>query len=96
MNNDQGKVIASFSGSYASSQFFEIMNVGRLRQNGYAVFNGHVDWSSADGRWNVSVWGRNLGNKFYSTAGIDLSGFGFDYKQWGTPRTYGVTVGTHF
>ncbi len=96
MNNGAGKVMASLSGSYASSQFFEIMNVERLRQHGYAVFNGHIDWESADGRWNASVWGRNLGNKFYSTAGIDLSGFGFDYKQWGTPRTYGVTVGTRF
>ena len=27
---------------------------------------------------------------------IDLSGFGFDYKQWGTPRTYGVTVRRKF
>lgn len=96
MDNAHGKVIAAVAGSYASSQFFEIMNVERLRQHGYAVFNGHIDWESADGRWNASVWGRNLGNKFYSTAGIDLSGFGFDYKQWGTPRTYGVTVGTHF
>lgn len=96
MDNDSGKLVLSGSGSYASSQFFEIMNVERLKQGGYALFNAHLDWTSADGRWNASLWGRNLGQKFYSTAGIDLSGFGFDYKQWGTPRTYGVTVGTRF
>jgi iron complex outermembrane receptor protein len=96
MDNDSGKLVLSGSGSYASSQFFEIMNVERLKQGGYALFNAHLDWTSANGRWNASLWGRNLGQKFYSTAGIDLSGFGFDYKQWGTPRTYGVTVGTSF
>ncbi len=96
VDNDSGKLVLSGSGSYASSQFFEILNVVRLKQRGYALFNAHLDWASADGRWNASLWGRNLGRKFYTTAGIDLSGFGFDYKQWGTPRTYGVTVGTSF
>ena len=96
MDNGGGKLVLSGSGSYASSQFFEIMNVERLKQGGYALFNAHLDWTSADGRWNASLWGRNLGQKFYTTAGIDLSGFGFDYKQWGTPRTYGVTIGTSF
>ena len=96
MDNDSGKLVLSGSGSYASSQFFEIMNVERLKQGGYALFNAHLDWTSADGRWNAALWGRNLGQKFYTTAGIDLSGFGFDYKQWGTPRTYGVTIGTSF
>ena len=96
LDTAQGRVVLSGTGSYASSQFFEIMNVARLKQGGYALFNAHLDWTSADGRWNASLWGRNLGRKFYTTAGIDLSGFGFDYKQWGTPRTYGVTVGTRF
>ncbi len=96
MDNNSGKLVLSGSGSYASSQFFEIMNVERLKQGSYALFNAHLDWTSAEGRWNASLWGRNLGRKFYTTAGIDLSGFGFDYKQWGTPRTYGVTVGTSF
>lgn len=96
MDNDSGKLVLSGSGSYASSQFFEILNVERLKQRSYALFNAHLDWTSADGRWNASLWGRNLGQKFYTTAGIDLSGFGFDYKQWGTPRTYGMTVGTSF
>jgi len=96
MDNNRGKLTLSGSGSFASSQFFEILNVSRLKQRGYALLNSHLDWNSADGRWNASLWGRNLGQKFYTTAGIDLSGFGFDYKQWGTPRTYGVTVGTRF
>ena len=55
MDNDSGKLVLSGSGSYASSQFFEIMNVERLKQRGYALFNAHLDWTSADGRWNAAV-----------------------------------------
>ena len=58
---------------------------------------GHIDWESADGRFNASVWGKNLGNKFYFTSRVDLlAGFGFDYNHIGNPRTYGVTVGAKF
>ncbi|MEO0031677.1 MAG: hypothetical protein RIS94_1435, partial [Pseudomonadota bacterium] len=33
--------------AYQSSQFFEVINVPRLRQGGYAIFGGHLDWDSA-------------------------------------------------
>lgn len=83
--------------AYQSSQFFENINVPRLRQQSYALFGGHVDWNSADGRYSLSAWARNLGNKFYFTSRIDLlSGFGFDYNHIGNPRMYGVTAGVKF
>ena len=73
------------------------MNIPRLRQPSYAIMGGHIDWESADGRFNASVWGKNLGNKFYFTSRVDLlAGFGFDYNHIGNPRTYGVTVGAKF
>ncbi|ODU18787.1 MAG: TonB-dependent receptor [Sphingomonas sp. SCN 67-18] len=83
--------------SYSSSQYFEVLNIPRLKQGSYALLSGHIDWESADGRWSASVWGKNLANKFYFTSRVDLlSGFGFDYNHIGTPRTYGVTVGAKF
>jgi iron complex outermembrane receptor protein len=83
--------------AYQSSQFFEVLNVPRLRQSAYALMGGHVDWDSADGRFNASLWARNLGNKLYFTSRVDLlAGFGFDYNHIGNPRTYGVTVGAKF
>jgi iron complex outermembrane receptor protein len=83
--------------SYFSSQFFEVVNVPRLQQRGYALLSGHIDWQSADGRFSASIWGKNLTNKFYYTSRVDLlGGFGFDYNHIGTPRTYGVTVGVNF
>ena len=82
--------------SYQSSQFFENINIPRLRQQGYALFGGHLDWESSNGMFNASLWARNLGNKFYFTSRIDLTGFGLDYNHVGNPRMYGVTVGAKF
>ena len=82
--------------AYQSSQFFENINIPRLRQQGYALFGGHLDWNSSDGRYSLSAWARNLGNKFYFTSRIDLTGFGLDYNHIGNPRMYGVTAGVKF
>lgn len=80
-----------------SSQYFEVINVARLQQKGYALVSGHIDWESADGRYTASAWAKNLGNKLYFTSRVDLlAGFGFDYNHIGNPRTYGVTVGAKF
>lgn len=92
-----GKFNASADIAYTSSQFFDVINTPRLKQSGYALLSGHLDWTSADGRFNASVWGKNLTNKFYLTSRVDLlAGFGFDYNHLAAPRTYGVTVGTKF
>lgn len=82
--------------AYQSSQFFENINIPRLRQTSYALFGGHLDWNSSDGRYSISAWARNLGNKFYFTSRIDLTGFGLDYNHIGNPRMYGVTAGVKF
>lgn len=83
--------------AYQSSQFFEVLNIPRLRQSSYALVGGHIDWESADGMFNASLWARNLGNKFYFTSRVDLlAGFGFDYNHIGNPRTYGLTLGAKF
>ena len=83
--------------SYQSSQYFEVLNVARLKQDGYAVVSGHISYEAADGRWNASAWIKNAANEKYFTSRIDLLGnWGFDYNQLGAPRTYGVSVGARF
>ena len=83
--------------AYQSSQYFEVLNIPRLKQKGYALLSGHIDWESADDRFNVSLWAKNLTKQFYFTSRVDLlAGFGFDYNHIGNPRTYGVSVGAKF
>lgn len=76
--------------SYVAPQFFEIMNVPRLRQNGYALLEARAELRR--GPWTLAVWGKNLTDRQYFTSRIDLSGFGFDYNHIGTPRTFGGTL----
>ncbi|HQS96533.1 MAG TPA: TonB-dependent receptor, partial [Novosphingobium sp.] len=96
-DGDMGKLSLHPDIAYQSSQFFEVLNVPRLEQSAYAIVGGHIDWESADGRFNASVWGKNLTDKFFFTSRVDLlAGFGFDYNHIGNPRMYGVSVGVKF
>ncbi|HQS71377.1 MAG TPA: TonB-dependent receptor, partial [Novosphingobium sp.] len=96
-DSDMGKLSLHPDIAYQSSQFFEVLNVPRLEQSAYAIVGGHIDWESADGRFNASVWGKNLTDKFFFTSRVDLlAGFGFDYNHIGNPRMYGVSVGVKF
>ncbi len=95
MDDDAGKLSLHPDISYVSSQYFEVFNVPRLRQSAYALIGGHIDFER--GPFSLSVWGKNLTNKFYVTSRVDLTGgFGFDYNHVGAPRTYGATIGYKF
>lgn len=97
MDGNSGRLSLHGDMSYAGAQFFEVRNIPRLEQGAYALLGGRIDWQSANGRWNASVWAKNLTNKFYFTSRVDLlSGFGLDYNHVAAPRTFGVTVGTKF
>ena len=77
--------------SYASSQYFEVLNTPYLKQKGYALLSGHIDFEH--GPFTASIWGKNLTDKFYFTSRLDsVSGFGFIYNHVGTPRTYGGSI----
>lgn len=77
--------------SYVSSQYFEVLNIARLRQKAYALVAGRIDFDR--GPLTISLWGKNLTDKIYYTARIDAqAGFGFDYSHIGTPRTYGLSA----
>lgn len=96
-DGDAGKFSGTADLAYTSSQFFDVVNTARLEQDGYALLSGFLRWESANGRFNASIWGKNLTNQFYFTSRVDLlAGFGFDYNHVATPRTYGITIGTTF
>ena len=76
--------------AYASEQYFEPANLPALRQGGYTTYNARLALHTADDRWEVAAWGRNLGDKFYLTTGANLAGFGYYYTHRNTPRMYGL------
>ncbi|KEQ53881.1 TonB-dependent receptor [Sphingobium chlorophenolicum] len=60
----------------------------------YTLFNVRLGLKSADDKWNLSAWGRNITNKYYTpaiTRTLDTI-----IRFTGEPATYGVTVGYNF
>ena len=95
LDNDSGKFSVHPEMSYVSSQYFEVLNKPFIKQRGYVLLGGHIDYEA--GPFTASVWGKNLSNKYYATSRIDtLDGFGLIYNHVGAPRSYGVTIGYKF
>ena len=92
-----GEVTVHFDAQYASSQNFSALNFPTTVQGGYGLLNANLAWTNADGRWTVTLWGRNLTDKLYAASIGDLTG-GFNeiVSEWGPPRTYGVSFTRKF
>ncbi|WP_256215274.1 TonB-dependent receptor [Sphingobium sp. AP50] len=64
------------------------------------TLNARLNYESADGRWTVGVWGKNLTNNYQIVNADDITAFlavpGNGTTYWkiftNTPRTYGVTL----
>jgi len=66
-----------------------VRNPPEAREGSYWLYDARAGIGSADDRWSVSVWGKNLADEQYRSQVIFSSvGFG---ETWGMPRTYGVT-----
>lgn len=77
-----------FSGDY----FWDVGN--RLRENSYEVLNSQISWRSANDRWRVTVWAKNLTGAHYreQVATSTLA----DYGRFAAPPQFGITVGTSY
>ena len=60
------------------------------RQGAYNFVNALLGWTSQDGRYRVTVWGKNLGNEAVASRIASL--FIGNLETLLPPRTYGVTV----
>lgn len=74
--------------NHTSSYFWEADN--RLEEPGHDILNAALDWTSEDGRYGVSVWGKNLLDEEVNVFETALP-FG-DIAQAGAPLTAGITL----
>jgi iron complex outermembrane receptor protein len=78
--------------------FFTEFNNADATQAPYATVNAGIRYSSANDRWSVDVWGRNLTDKFIIANNIVTAPL-YNSIRVGSlapPRTYGVTLGVNF
>ena len=77
--------------SYKDDVSYDIVNQPmETLENGYWITNARAGISSANGRWGVHLWAKNITDEVYRTQVLTSSvGFGENY---GLPATYGVSV----
>ena len=93
---ENGRISAQIDFSYQDEVFFDPQNNRLLSEGSYWLYNARLSWMAADDRWDVAIWGRNLGDKEYMTYGYDLSSLGFHQELIGVPRTFGGEVTFRF
>jgi iron complex outermembrane receptor protein len=86
------EVYVGGDGSYRSSYFATVNLDPFSRVPGYALFGAHAGIRESDGRWDLSVWVRNLFDKnYYNTIAVNAS-YGVALSSIGEPRLYGLTL----
>ena len=83
-------VMADFN--HVSDVFKNTSNDDYLKAPSYWLLNARISLSSADDRWEASLWGKNLGDKFYYLERFDNFGPSWIYETPGVPRRYGLTL----
>ena len=79
--------------SYRSKEQFQIVAAGN-DQKGYGLVGARLTYRARDDRWSVALFGTNLTDKRYRTAGRGtlLQQVGFAYSSIGLPRQIGLQV----
>ncbi len=88
-----GRLRARLDYRYQGKSFREPDNSITI-QPGFDLLDGSLAYESADNRWEVTLWAKNLLDREY-IAHLYVLG-GNDYALFGPPRTYGLTVTLNF
>lgn len=88
--NDAIKAFVGASSVSNSPTTASIGDISQLRIRGYTLVDVRAGIKSADERWRLSVWGRNIFNKYYwNSANQSQDVF---VRFTGRPATYGLAV----
>jgi iron complex outermembrane recepter protein len=88
-----GPLVLAANDQYRSDYAF--VADGSLQNKAYHLVNASATWAAPGGDFDVQVYGKNLGNKYYAT-GATGGIVGSNVMYPGGPRTVGVTLGYHY
>ena len=88
-----GSLSLAANDSYKSGYTFS--SDGNPYQKAYHNTSASMVWRSPDERYDVQLFGKNLGGTYYYATALGPAGGDYVYSP-GAPRTYGITVGYHF
>lgn len=71
--------------------------IRRFTQGGYSLWNARLAWDLADGRTEISIFGRNLFDKHYMNDGIEFAdSLSIGLAFYGPPRMVGLEINHKF
>jgi iron complex outermembrane receptor protein len=75
-----------------SHMFFDASNAAGQKQAGFINLDARLAATSPDGRWEVSLWGKNLTDELVATYANGFAPYGQVVVPYAPPRTYGLTL----
>jgi iron complex outermembrane receptor protein len=91
-----GEVFTRVEWRYQSEIFFNQYEVDGVNQDGYHLFNARVQFDSANDRWYVALWGKNLADESSKQSVIRNTALIGSLDFFGPRRTYGLQVGFRY
>lgn len=82
--------------NYRGERYLEPANSPISLQDEYWIVNARMAVASADEKWELAVWGKNIFDEEYLSFFNDVAGLGFVIDVWGMPATYGVSLDYKF
>lgn len=85
------KFVLSADANYRDGFYFDAANTGRFAADARHLVGARLAYVSADERFSVALWGRNLGDELHFVRATSF--LNMDSIVVGDPRTYGVEIG---
>ena len=91
-----GSMYVRWDYSNTDDYFTHPENTPVLREvDGYDIHNARIGFTSADDRWDVAIWGKNLSDSD-DLRFAELNFFGVRRGHYEPPRTYGISANYRF
>jgi iron complex outermembrane receptor protein len=95
--NDMGDLTARLDYAYEDDHYAAALNTRTALIESKGILNGRVTWRSEDTKWELSLEGTNLTDKYYYLTLYDLyTGAGYTSGQPARPRELAFTVKRFF
>ncbi len=94
-----GELAAQFDALYRSKHYFSLTGLETVEEDGYAIANASLSYTSGNGGFTVTGFVHNLGDVQHLVQTFDLSGpdvFGMVEQYYNKPRWWGVSLAMNF
>jgi len=85
----------AFFARYEGDAFKDALNDPIIAVDGFWLLDARATVFAGED-FDVSIWGNNLADERFVTQGVNQLPFGFGFRVFGPPRTYGITLTKRF